>query len=41
METTDNPNAPDIQGKTPMIIADSLGYQEIVKLLNSHKTSTT
>ena len=41
METTDNPNTPDIHGKTPMIKADKLGYQEIVKLLKSHKTSST
>ena len=41
METTDNPNARDIFGETPMDVADRLGHQEIVKLLNINKASST
>ena len=36
---TENPNAPDKYGKTPIDRAEEQGYTEIVKILESFNTS--
>ena len=39
MPSTENPNAPDNFGQTPLMDAEQNGHQEIVNLLNAHNVT--